>query len=308
MRILIADDDRTSLALLKAVLSRLGYDVCAVADGNAAWHALQQTDAPQLVILDWMMPGMEGIEICKRLRRDNDPEAAYTYVILLTAKGSKESIIRGMEAGADDYVVKPFDHNELRVRIRAGQRIVELHHELLDVKKALYEQSITDPLTGVFNRRALLSLLEKEHARAMRTGVSFGLSILDIDHFKLVNDTHGHTVGDAVLKEIVRRIGKAIRPYDSLGRFGGEEFVIVFPGAQGSDIITISDRIRKKISTTKISLDPLELSVSASQGVVTWDGKADIQEMIRAADEALYQAKTAGRNCVKAAQAALVST
>ncbi len=307
MRILIADDDRTSRNLLKVVLSRLGYTVHAEADGDAAWQVLQQPDAPQLVILDWMMPGMEGIEICTRLRQVSTPEAAYTYVILLTAKGSKKNIIRGMEAGADDYVVKPFDQNELRVRLRAGQRIVELHRELLVVKRELFEQSITDPLTGVLNRRALLSQLEHEYDRAERTGVPFGLSMLDVDHFKAVNDTHGHTVGDAVLKEIVRRIREAIRPYDAVGRFGGEEFLIVLPGAGRSEIISISERIRKKICSTKIRLRSLAISVSASQGVIAWDGRTDIHGMIRLADEALYQAKAAGRNGVKTAHVASVA-
>ena len=217
MQILIAEDDRTSRNILNVVLTRLGYDVIAVADGAAAWKVLQRPDAPKLVILDWVMPGMEGIEICTRLRRISDPETSYTYVILLTAKGSKENIIMGMDAGADDYVVKPFDHNELRVRIRAGQRIVDLQSELYAVKKELLLQSRTDPLTGILNRRALMPLIAKECSRSLRSKASFALSMLDIDHFKKINDTYGHSAGDAVLKEIVNRINAVIRPYDPAG-------------------------------------------------------------------------------------------
>ncbi len=299
MQILIAEDDRTSRNILNVVLTRLGYTVIAVADGTAAWQVLQRPDAPKLVILDWVMPGMEGIEICTRLRRISNPETAYTYVILLTAKGSKEDIIMGMDAGADDYVVKPFDHNELRVRIRAGQRIVDLQSELYAVKKELLLQSRTDPLTGILNRRALMPLIAKECSRSLRSKASFALSMLDIDHFKKINDTYGHSAGDAVLKEIVNRINAVIRPYDLLGRFGGEEFLVVVPGACAADIITISERIRQRISGTKVCVDQLEIAVTASQGIVAWDGKSSVDEMIRAADDALYRAKKAGRNCVQ---------
>jgi len=296
MQVLIADDDRTSRSILEVVLTRLGYTVQAVSDGNAAWEALQKPDAPQLVILDWMMPGMEGVDICRQLRQNNDPDNAYFYVILLTAKGSKENIIQGMEAGADDYIVKPFDHNEMRVRIRAGQRIVELHRELLEVKKELFEQSRTDALTGVLNRRALLSLIEAEYSRSTRANKPFSLAMLDIDHFKSVNDTHGHAVGDAVLKEVVNRINEQLRPYDSLGRFGGEEFLIVVPGTREPEISGVCERIRKTISETKICIGQLEIPITVSQGTTTWVKSAGVEEMICAADAALYRAKNAGRN------------
>jgi len=304
MQVLIAEDDRTSRNLLEVVLKRLGYRVLSVNDGHAAWEVLQRPDAPKLVILDWMMPGMEGIDICTRLRQMSDPEAVYTYVILLTAKGSKESIVKGMEAGADDYVVKPFDHNELRVRLRAGQRIVELQRELLNVKQELLLQSRTDPLTGVLNRRALLDVIEQECARSSRTHGSFGLSMLDVDHFKIVNDTYGHAAGDEVLKEIVHRIGEVIRPYDALGRFGGEEFLVVLPGVHLSDVRNVSERIRKKIGATKFLTEPNAISITASQGIAFWDGTSTVDEMIGAADAALYRAKKSGRNRVAAADTA----
>lgn len=298
MQVLIADDDRTSRRILEVVLTRFGYTVQAVSDGTAAWEALQKPDAPQLAILDWMMPGMEGVDICRRLRQNKDPDNAYFYVILLTAKGSKENIIQGMDAGADDYIVKPFDHNEMRVRIRAGQRIVELHKELLEVKKELFEQSRTDALTGVLNRRALLSLIEGEHSRSIRGNTPFSLAMLDIDHFKSVNDTHGHAVGDAVLKEVVNRINGQIRPYDSLGRFGGEEFLIVVPGTREPEISNVCERIRKAINATKICVEQLEIPITVSLGTTTWMESGGVEEMICAADAALYQAKNAGRNRV----------
>lgn len=301
MKVLIAEDDKTSRNILEVVLTRLGYEVVAVTDGEAAWETLQEPDAPKLVILDWMMPGMEGIEICRRLRQNTEHDKAYTYVILLTAKGSKENIIKGMDAGADDYIVKPYDQNELHVRLRAGQRIVELQSELLAVKKELFLQSTTDFLTGILNRRALLLLIDKEYAKSMRTGKSFAISLLDIDHFKSVNDNYGHATGDAVIKEIARRIGCSIRGYDSLGRYGGEEFLILFPDAGISEVHAISERIRAAIGNAPVEVFQLEIPITVSQGIVAWDSQFSLDEMIGAADEALYKAKAAGRNCVKAA-------
>lgn len=305
MRVLIAEDDRSSRNILKAVLTQLDYEAIAVEDGNAAWEILQEPDAPKLVILDWVMPGMEGVEICNRLRKTAKPDDVYTYVILLTSKGSKENIVKGMGAGADDYIIKPYDHNELYVRLRAGQRIVELQTELLDTKKKLLLKSRTDSLTGILNRGAILQLIEREYVRSMRTGGPFGLSMLDIDHFKLVNDTYGHAAGDTVLKTIVQRIGRVIRPYDSLGRYGGEEFLILVANNRDSGdsgICNVSERIRLIISSSPILIDKLEIPITASQGTVVWNNEYSFEEMISAADEALYKAKRAGRNRVVAAQ------
>jgi len=299
MKILIAEDDSTSRRILEAALTKWGHDIVSVADGAEAWEKLQDADAPKLAILDWIMPSIEGVEICRKLRENKKDEEQYTYLILLTSKGSKENIISGMEAGADDYVVKPFDQHELRVRIRAGQRIVQLQSELLAAKQDLLLQSRTDPLTGVLNRRAILSQIEIELSRAQREGKNLSLSMLDIDHFKKINDTYGHMVGDDVLREVVRRISAVIRKYDSLGRFGGEEFLIVLPGAEGAEAYAIGEKIRSVIGETAFFVDGSKIRVTASQGVVTGDGNANVDDLMAMADKAMYQAKDNGRNRVE---------
>lgn len=296
MRILIAEDDATSRRILEAALTKWGYDVVSVADGTEAWKKLQDADAPKLAILDWMMPGIKGVEICRKLRENKKDEEQYTYLILLTSKGAKENIVHGMEAGADDYVVKPFDQHELRVRIRAGQRIVQLQSELLAAKQDLLVQSRTDPLTGVFNRRAILSQIEIELSRAQREGKNLSLSMLDIDHFKKINDTYGHMTGDDVLREVVKRISAAIRKYDFLGRFGGEEFLVVFPVVKESDAYNICERIRSIIGETDFAINGSKIHVTVSQGVVTGDGNTNVNDLIARADKALYQAKENGRD------------
>jgi len=299
MKILIAEDDSTSRRILEAALTKWGHDIVSVADGAEAWEKLQDADAPKLAILDWIMPSIEGVEICRKLRENKKDKEQYTYLILLTSKGSKENIISGMEAGADDYVVKPFDQHELRVRIRAGQRIVQLQSELLAAKQDLLLQSRTDPLTGVLNRRAILSQIEIELSRAQREGKNLSLSMLDIDHFKKINDTYGHMVGDDVLREVVRRISAVIRKYDSLGRFGGEEFLIVIPGAEGAEAYAIGEKIRSVIGETAFFVDGSKIRVTVSQGVVTGDGNANVDDLMAMADKAMYQAKDNGRNRVE---------
>jgi len=187
------------------------------------------------------------------------------------------------------------------VRVRAGERIVRLHSELLAAKEELLQQTRTDPLTGVLNRRALFSIIEKELNRSLRTKQELSLSMLDIDHFKKINDTYGHMAGDEVLKEVTKRIGKAIRIYDFIGRFGGEEFVIVLPGVKESDACITFERIRSVIADEKISVKGSDIYTTVSQGVMTWDGRTNADELIELIDKALYQAKENGRNRVEKA-------
>ena len=301
MRILIAEDDVTSRLILENMLIKWGYVVVSATDGNDAWKKLQEEDAPKLAILDWMMPGMEGIEICRKIRENSNKEDQYTYVTLLTAKESKENIVTGMDAGADDYITKPFDMHELRVRVRAGQRIVQLQSELLEAKKKLEIQSRTDPLTGVLNRRAILSHIGSELSRAKRGNTHISISMLDLDHFKKINDTFGHLAGDAVLRESMNRVEDAIRTYDAVGRFGGEEFIVVLPGAKQADAFTIAERIRLKINEKNADVGGVSIPFTTSQGVATCNGKSTVDKLIAKADEALYRAKENGRNRVEQA-------
>lgn len=301
MKILIAEDDVTSRGILESILPKWGYKVVSTSDGNDAWKQLQTKDAPKLVILDWMMPGIEGIEICRRVRENTEKDKPYTYLILLTAKESKESIIKGMEAGADDYITKPFDPHELRVRLRAGQRILDLQSELLAAKKELLVQSRTDPLTGVFNRRAILSQIDIELSRAKREKTKISLSMVDIDYFKKVNDTYGHLVGDEVIRECVRRISASLRVYDAIGRIGGEEFLVIMPGAEEADAFSIAQRIRSVIGNKNFIADGSSIPVTISQGVATCTENTSPDDLIAMADKALYRAKENGRNRVEQA-------
>ena len=221
MEILIAEDEPISRRLLEFTLRRWGYEVTTAADGSEAWEMLQSPAPPSLVISDWMMPGMDGLELCHRIRSREQP--GYTYLIILTARGKKEDVIKGLEAGADDYLVKPFDQEELRCRIKIGERIINLEHRILLLAN-------TDALTGILNRRAFMEKMEIEVERAIRENSPLSLIIADLDHFKQVNDRYGHQVGDLVLQGLRQAVSAQTRPYDFLGRYGGEEFSMGFPG------------------------------------------------------------------------------
>jgi two-component system, cell cycle response regulator len=299
VKILIADDSIVSRHLLEATLRKWGYEVMVACDGAEALELLQREDAPSLIILDWMMPGMTGVEVCRRIRqRDSEP---YTYILLLTSKSQKEDLIEGMEAGADDYITKPFDQNELQVRLRAGIRLVDLQTQLLKAREDLRDQATRDSLTRLWNRSSILTELGRELARAGREARPLGVVIVDLDHFKHINDTYGHLVGDEVLREAARRMQNSIRQYDSIGRYGGEEFLIVFPGCNEIDSYAQADRLRRQLSLTEMSVNGSSIRVTASFGVTTallgenWTE----EELIRTADEALYVAKKSGRNRVE---------
>lgn len=299
MRVLIADDSIVSRHLLEVTLRKWGYDVVAAPDGVEAWELLQREDAPTLAILDWVMPGLTGPEVC-RLVRQLEKES-YTYLILLTSKSLKEDLIEGMEAGADDYVTKPFDQHELQVRLRAGIRILELQAELLETREKLRVQATRDSLTGLWNRPTTLEILKKELSRMEREDSSVGLVMMDIDRFKSINDTYGHLAGDEVLREASRRLQAAVRSYDSVGRYGGEEFLIILPGCHNQFIQSQSERLRLAICEQPMRIGNLDLQVTASFGatyaVPAFD--AISEGLIRTADTALYQAKREGRNCVR---------
>jgi diguanylate cyclase (GGDEF)-like protein len=299
LKILIAEDDPVSRRLLEATLRKWGYYVNACIDGEAAWQMLQQPDAPSLAILDWMMPGMDGIEVCRAVRQR--VEAPYVYVILLTAKHQKTDVIMGLEAGADDYIIKPFDTNELRMRLRAGQRILDLQEELIFAREELREQATHDSLTRLWNRAAIYEILQRELERASRTGAPLSILLADVDHFKRVNDSYGHLAGDAVLREIARRMLTALRPYDGIGRYGGEEFLLVLPDCDSAGAVALAERLRVAIGCEAVVLAEGVIPVTLSLGVATYEGPAEAKSFIAAADGALYRAKNTGRNRVELA-------
>ncbi len=299
MKILIADDSIVSRHLLKATLTKWGYDVVTASDGAQAWEILQEKDPPSLAILDWMMPGMTGLEVCRSIRkRAHEP---YTYILLLTSKNLREDLIEGMESGADDYVSKPFDQHELNVRLRAGTRLVELQSELVATREALREQATKDSLTCVWNRSSILDLLNRELARSVRDSSPVGLVLLDLDHFKSINDNHGHFAGDAVLQEAVWRMRECIRAYDAIGRYGGEEFLILLPGCDEQSTFAQAERLRSSLAKELLVVNGAKLTLTGSFGCTSaLPGRAVTPEaLIRKADEALYLAKRLGRNRVE---------
>jgi diguanylate cyclase (GGDEF)-like protein len=265
MLVLIADDETVSRRLLARMLSTCGYEVLTASDGDEAWRILERPDAPRLAILDWMMPGMTGPQLCRKLRELN--REPYTYVLLLTARTEKEDVVEGMEAGADDYVTKPFEAKELQVRLRAGRRILDLQTDLMKAREALREQATHDPLTGLWNRYALLGALDREHSRAGREGTPLAVIMADLDHFKHVNDTYGHLAGDAILREAAGRLQAAVRSYDLVGRYGGEEFLIVLPGTSGPNATQLAERLRAAIAAEPVGYGFCRISVTASFGV-----------------------------------------
>ena len=295
-RVLVAEDDAMFRRILDSWLGHWGYRVTIAEDGARAWEILQQDLPPQLLILDWMMPAMNGLELCRKVRECN--QTPYQYILLATAKDAKQDLVRGLEAGADDYLTKPFDKSELRARLRAGNRILTLQDGQIRAQEQLRFQATHDQLTGVLNRAEILDTLRRELERAARSHTATGLLILDIDHFKTVNDTYGHLAGDTVLKEVTQRVVKALRAYDSVGRYGGEEFVVVLPGCDREQIDQGAERVRSAVDNGPIVVNESKVSVTVSIGaaVAICHGLISDVEMLAAADSALYRAKEIGRN------------
>jgi diguanylate cyclase (GGDEF)-like protein len=292
MRVLIADDDDVVLTVLEGLLEHLGHEAVVARDGTQAWDLIQREDAPSLAILDWMMPGMDGVEICRRLRQD--AKRPYQYLIMLTAKDEMEDLVESMESGADDYLRKPFDERELRARLHAGERILALQDELR-------ARATFDELTGLLNRATIFERLQRELTLAARTGAPVSIIMADLDDFKRVNDTHGHPVGDEVLREASLRMAARMRSYDDLGRYGGEEFLGVLPGCPSVSAVAVAERMRDSVGKSPISTAAGAIDLTVSVGVATADTTQPVaaDALIAAADEALYRAKRAGRNRVE---------
>jgi diguanylate cyclase (GGDEF)-like protein len=301
MKILLADDERIARTMWAHWLTTWGYQVTAVADGEAAWEALQRDPEIRLAIMDWIMPKLDGPELCRRIR--SGPKEPYIYVVLLTAMDSPEHIVQGLEAGADDYLAKPCNPLELRVRLRAGRRVVELQEELIKAREALRFEATHDSLTGLMSRGALLAQLERELTRAARTCHPVSVVLGDLDHFKSINDTFGHAAGDAVLLETARRLTRAVRAYDVVGRIGGEEFLVVLPDCDQRLGMVVAERLRSHIRSDQFPIESGSTPVTISLGVASTDqsGGCNAPELVRAADAALYRAKSAGRDQSKLA-------
>lgn len=303
-KIVIAEDDPVSRRVLQAFLVKWGYDVISAVDGLEALRLLESADAPPIAVLDWMMPGLEGPQVCQRVRQIAG--RPYTYIILLTAKAQKDDLLAGLEAGADDYLTKPFDAPELRARLLVGQRILDLQSNLISAREELLYRATHDSLTTISNRGVALDAVNREHSRQAREGGSFGVILMDLDHFKYVNDTYGHLCGDAVLRETARRIASCVRTYDIVGRYGGEEFLAVVPSSDATGTLKLAERIRQSIASSPVSTDAGEVPLTLSCGVAVSypDSNMDPNTILRLADDALYSAKNNGRNRCELADSA----
>jgi len=297
MKILIIEDELIFRRMVKKYLLEAGYEVVEAEDGLSAWKLFQQ-EPFQLVITDWMMPGLDGPALVQKIRTSG--QKSYTYIIMLTAMDNKDNVVLGLESGADEYLTKPFNNRELIARVASGMRILRLEEELMQARKQMEALAMHDGLTGLLNRRAIEEYAEAEFNMARRKDHAMSVILLDIDHFKNVNDQFGHKFGDVVLRRVAQTLKEGLRNYDRVGRWGGEEFLLILPDTELKDAVTVGERLRSKIAATLISLENGEsFSIHISLGVACITGKfQSLTKLIDAADQALYQAKQTGRNRV----------
>jgi two-component system, cell cycle response regulator len=296
MRILIAEDDAASHRMLAAALKAAGHEVISAHDGDQALAHLRAADGPSLAILDWQMPGLSGIEVCRRVRAERD--GRYRYLMLLTSNTAVEQAAEGIHAGADDYLRKPIDADELNARIHAGERILALEAELVASREAMRREATYDQLTGLLNRGATVAALEREVARAKRGDSALSVLLMDIDSFKAINDTYGHDAGDEILRVAAERMRTTVRGYDFVGRYGGDEFIVVLPGCLLKTATAVAERMRAAIADAPFRVQGIERSASISIGVVEFQPAHTSGTLITEADKSLYQAKRLGRNRV----------
>lgn len=289
-RVLIADDDPLTRMWLQTVLEAWQYEVISVANGDEALHVLSSENAPKLALLDWLMPGVDGTDVCRRLRAD--PHGRFTYLIILTSRSGTADIVEALDAGADDFVSKPFEPEELRVRLRVGERIIRLQREL-------QLRASHDALTGALSRHTLMENAMREFELARRNDTPLTLLLLDLDHFKRINDQYGHQAGDTVLQQAVQRMRDCLRTVDLLGRYGGEEFMILLPNSDLTVARQVAERLRVALAQP-LRIGDASSDLSASIGVAQETGHTlDLQHLIQLADAALLRAKTNGRNRVE---------
>jgi len=302
MKILIADDEVMSRKMLQKTLELAGYEVTAVENGRLAADHLCPPDGPRLALLDWVMPELDGPGVCREVRQRKDQ--SYVYMVLLTSREAKEDVVAGLKSGADDYLTKPFDPEELKARLRTGLRILNLEDRLVEAREEMRFRATHDGLTALWNRGVIMDLLGRELARSRREQVCTAILICDLDHFKSVNDTYGHSAGDDVLRETAKRLLASVRSYDFVGRYGGEEFLVVLNNCNPAFAFARAEEIRKTIAQTPVPSANGPIPVSMSVGLLLsqdW-GHLSAGELLPEADAALYAAKAAGRNCVKVAR------
>jgi len=296
--ILVADD---SPVYRKIVEQTLAEEDCVIAFAQTGSQAIRlfEHGHPDLVITDWNMPDLTGIELCRRIRETQS--ASYTYVIILTGRAEKENVVKGLSAGADDYLTKPFDRDEFLARIRVGRRLIDLHRQIEAKNRLLEELALTDSLTGLPNRRAVEGWAARQLSGAARHGFPFWVVLTDLDHFKRINDTYGHDAGDAVLKQFAGILRTHTRLSDMSARIGGEEFLLALTHASPEGIVVVLDRMRAQLAAAPLQWKGETIKVTASFGVAGFCGSRapELRQLVKQADDALYRAKDAGRNRIE---------
>jgi diguanylate cyclase (GGDEF)-like protein len=293
--VLVAEDDDVNRMRLEHLLTKWGHRVTSVSRGDVALEILSPSGPPHLAIIDWVMPGLDGVELCRALRaRKSD---TYTYIILITAKDDPQSMVIGLEAGADDFLAKPVAPEELRARLRAGQRIVELQERLIAAREEQRRHADRDGLTGVSSRRRVLQALDTSLSERAAGGTELALAMIDMDDFKPINDQHGHLAGDRVLRTVCERVQRMLRRTDVFGRYGGDEFLVVLPETSGREANEIARRLCEALAAHPIEYGDLSLRITASVGVATAElGPCTREDLIKRADRALFRAKSEGGN------------
>jgi two-component system, cell cycle response regulator len=300
VKALVVDDSAVYRKLIGDHLRGWAFEVTLAESGNEAWGILQQTDSPKLVLLDWVLPDLDGIELCKRIRQAGTT-GPYVYVILLTGKDGRQNMLDAMQAGADDYLSKPFDELELKARLLVGKRILNLQEELVAARESMRHAATHDSLTGLMNRGEILAMLQRELERGRRANTPVGVVLGDIDHFKSVNDTLGHLFGDEALREVGQRLRAQLRVYDGVGRYGGEEFLMILPNCDLPNAMLRANELREIISRSPVVCSDAEKLITMSMGVAIsgCDGKSEVEALLNQADAGLYAAKGKGRNRIE---------
>jgi two-component system, cell cycle response regulator len=299
LQVLVVDDSPVYRKLVEHAFEGKPYSLTFAKSGHEALD-LFATHLPAIVITDWMMPDLSGLELCQRLRAD--VHRGYTYIILLTSIADKDNVVKGLAAGADDYLTKPFDPDELLARIGVGRRIIDLHRQIDAKNKLLEEMAHSDPLTGLPNRRAIEDWAARQLRGAARHGFPYWVVLVDLDSFKSVNDTHGHAGGDVLLQEFGEILKSFTRASDICGRLGGDEFLMVVTHAEADGLYKTIERLREKLAEHQFEIGNEKVSITASFGIAGFSGKdaLDFTTLVRRADKALYVAKRAGRNLIRA--------
>jgi two-component system, cell cycle response regulator len=300
MQVLVVEDSAVYRKLICDQLQSWGFSTTVAMTGTEAWDLLARPNSPKLVLLDWVLPDMEGTELCERIRQTGSCRQ-YVYVILLTSKEGRQNKLDAMQAGADDYLLKPFDESELRARLLVGKRILDLQEELVAARESMRHAATHDSLTGLMNRGEVLDTLDRELERARRERKPVAVLLADIDHFKKVNDTLGHLYGDEALKEITRRLRSKLRVYDSIGRYGGEEFLLILPGCNLASALERGNQVLEFVASEPVVSAGRATAVTVSMGAAVWSGSGpiDVEALLGQADAGLYAAKDKGRNRIE---------